>query len=243
MGEMAALTIATLVALVLSSGLLGALLLYGSNRRWALLWAVAATLPLAAVASRLVVRPAAFTLREAAGIEPPITLGDPLWYLVVLALLPPVTEELLKLGPLVVRPLSLLASGPSAALWLGFALGLGFGLGETVYLAYGLSAALPSGVTVGQFGGFITERLLISAAHAALSAIAVRGTFAGGRFVPVGILGAVALHVLVKLGGVMQQLGIISASGARLGLLLMVGVLAIIVLALVRANDPARVSA
>jgi RsiW-degrading membrane proteinase PrsW (M82 family) len=70
---------------------------------------------------------------------PPSRRAAPVWFVVFFAFVPPVTEELIKVIPLLIPPARRLVKRGIGAFSAGMALGIGFGLGEALYLAYNVS--------------------------------------------------------------------------------------------------------
>ncbi|XVX18937.1 hypothetical protein ACQP1U_11365 [Actinomycetota bacterium] len=134
-----------------------------------------------------------------AGGGPRLDAQDPAWLLLVALLLAPVTEEAVKLAPLVAPPVRRLVRDRVDALWAGMALGMSFGLGEIVWVAATIAMS-PDYAQIPwyAFGGFASERLLVTLGHGVMTALAVTGWFSGcgGR----GYLGAVALHAFANIG-------------------------------------------
>jgi len=108
----------------------------------------------------------------------------------------PLTEELAKLWPLLLpwvwRQLS-----PANAVRIALALGLGFGLGEIAFLAERLTRS-PSLAQLPwyYFGGFIAERIAVCVWHPAFTAVAVVAGARAAVLLPLGFVGAAALHFI-----------------------------------------------
>jgi hypothetical protein len=109
----------------------------------------------------------------------------------------PLTEEPAKLWPLLLPWLrrSVVADRP-AAVRLGMALGLGFGIGEAGLIAHWVAQdpdlrELPFHV----FTGYQMERLLVCLMHGAFTATVVVGLATGRSLVP-RFLGAMLLHLV-----------------------------------------------
>jgi hypothetical protein len=95
----------------------------------------------------------------------------------------------------------------SQALYAGFALGIGFGLGEAAYLAYGIAQS----PTYNQmpwytFTGFASERLIVTFGHGFLTSLAVLGLYRGKAKALIGYLTAAGLHALINLGPILLAL-------------------------------------
>lgn len=174
-------------------------------------------LPLSATVNLLVKGPLGEGVGALAGIEPGLGTETPLWFLLFLFALAPVFEEIVKAAPALLPTLRRTVSDPDAAFWTGMALGIGFGLGEAVYLAWGIAV---SGAYEQYpwyaFGGFFGERLLVVFLHGFMTAlfllIAVRRT-------PVlGFLAAAAAHAVLNTGAMLFQLGLVPGWVASLAL-------------------------
>lgn len=234
-------------------GLLFGVMARQHRRLW---WMALLTLPLSFVINIWVKRPAFFLVAGLAGLSPTVTRTSPVWFILFAHLLAPVTEEAVKLMPLLSRewrgPLRDGAGaaegtgtgGGGAALWAGMYLGAGFGLGEIWYLAWTI-AAIPfyADYPFWQYTGFLNERTLTVYAHAVMTAVAVTGLAAAARGVRGAALrgfgAAVGLHSLTNVTALLFQLGIISALAAQGGLLLTVVLLTFIFQRLyARTRDP-----
>ena len=117
----------------------------------------------------------------------------------------------------------------ASALWVGFVLGVSFGLGEAIYLAYmfaqsGLYDSLPWYA----FTGYMSERLYLCFAHGVLTAVLVTGLQRRGRFILSGILSALGLHLLLNAPTVMYSFKWISLEIYSFSLLIPFIVLAVI---------------
>lgn len=113
-----------------------------------------------------------------------------LWYA-------PVTEELVKLWPLLI-PFLLAKIKPEYAVRAGMALGLGFGVGEIWMLAHKLSGTPAiAGYEWWQLNGFIGERLIVTLIHAGMTAWAVVWITRKRPFK--GIAGAMVMHFFLNL--------------------------------------------
>jgi RsiW-degrading membrane proteinase PrsW (M82 family) len=195
---------------------------------------LAVALPLSAIVNLAVKRPLLDAGAGLMGNAPQLSPTSSIGFVLFAWLLSPLTEEAIKLLPL----LALRVRGglPRAdALARGFAAGAGFGLGEAVYVAYGVAqrsdlAALPSGL----FVGFLNERLLVIFVHAVLTGIAAYGLARGWRAAVAGYAAAVALHAVTNVGGVLARIGRLDAPIAFLQLVAMVFICALILEALRR---------
>jgi hypothetical protein len=131
------------------------------------------------------------------------------WYAWVVLLYAPLTEEPAKLWPLLIPSLRRRVTAANAAR-VGFALGLGFGVGELWFIADRIAA---SGKSVELawygFGGFFGERLTVCVLHGAITSVALhflprsRAAFAGG------VLAGMALHTGANAPIVVAALGLL----------------------------------
>jgi len=211
--------IMAVITLAASAALWGGLIYAASGRDKRYLWLLLPGLPLSALANLLVKRPLIVTVGQVAGVEPSLGLATPLWFIIFLALVPPVTEEAIKTLPLVLPPLRRLANSRSGALWVGVTLGVSFGLGEAAFLAYGVAQSPQyAGYPWYAFTGYLGERLVVCFCHGVMTAVFVAGLRCGGWRALGGYLAAVGLHALLNLGAILAQLGVISLTVAGLGL-------------------------
>ena len=176
-------------------------------------WLILAGLPLSFIVNRWVKIPLITSL--AAGANLPLKLGPdmPLWFLVLILLNAPLFEEAIKLVPLAFRISRTFLNDAKSSLWAGLALGMGFGLGEAAYLAYGIAQS-PAyhGAPWYSFTGFASERLIVTFAHGFLTAIAAYRLPRGGPKALFGYLSAVGLHALINLGPILLALKLLSAA-------------------------------
>jgi hypothetical protein len=102
-------------------------------------------------------------------------------------------------------------------LWAGFTLGVGFGLGEAAYLAWGI-AHNPAYVNLPwyMFDSYAGERLIVCFGHGMLTGVVALGIRQGGWWAGVGYLFAVGLHALLNLGHVLLSLGLVFGATAPL---------------------------
>lgn len=220
---MAAITIA------LSAGLWGGLLYALSARNKKLLWLLLPGLPLSALVNLAIKRPIVLWLGEFGGVEPGQGLATPLWFLLAVSLVPPLTEEAIKVLPLLLPAVRRQIDSRASAVWVGMALGISFGLGEAAYLAYNVAQASEyAGYPWYAFTGFFGERLAVTLGHGLLTMLAVVGIWHGGWRILGGYVAAVLLHLLINLGAILFQLDIIPAAAASLSLLVGLIVLAFI---------------
>jgi len=220
------MTVVTLtVALVLWGGLI--YLFSGHERRY--FWLLLLGLPLSAVANFVVKRPAIVAVGQAGHVPPGLGLMSPTWFLGFLVLLPPLVEEAIKVAPLLFGPARRLVSGRGSAFWVGFVLGVGFGLGEALLVAYAVAqnpqyARLPWYA----FTGFLNDRLLACFGHGVMTAVLVTALARGPRFILPGYLAACGLHFFFNLPVVLYQFQWISIEVESFSMIIPLVVFAIV---------------
>lgn len=180
-------------------------------------------LPLSAIVNLFVKGPIGEGVGEMAGIDPGLGLATPVWFLVLLFLLAPVFEELIKAAPALIPSVRRGIETPGDALWTGMALGIGFGIGEAIYLAWQVTVSGAYGEYPWYaFTGFFGERLLVVFMHGMMTGLLV---LIAKRGHPVlGYLVAAGAHALLNSGAVLYQLGLVPgwAASAVLGVMLIV---------------------
>lgn len=218
---MAVLTVAATAALW------GGFLYAYSGRTTRYLPYIALGLPLSAAVNLLVKGPLAERVGGAAGIEPGLgAAATPLWFLLFLFMLSPVFEELIKVLPVVLPPVRRAAADADGAFWTGMALGIGFGIGEVIYLAWGIAASGEfEQYAWYMFTGFLGERLLVVFVHGFMTAIFL--WLAVRRAPLLGFGAAMASHALVNSTAMLFQLGLVPGWSASVSLvaLVVIGVL------------------
>jgi uncharacterized membrane protein YhfC len=202
---MAAITIAAGAALC--GGFL--YIISGRDRRY--LFLLLYGLPLSTIVNLLVKRPIGEGIGRLAGVEPRLNLETPVWYAIFLFLLAPVFEEAIKVAPLLLPQVRSLVTGPQQALWTGLALGIGFGLGEAAYIAYGISLSPTFSTTPWyMFTGYLSERLIVTLGHGVLTGFFVYFTQKGGLHWLTGYVIAVLMHSMFNVGAILYQLGLVA---------------------------------
>ncbi len=177
-------------------------------------------LPLSPVVNFWVKPAAALGLGQLAHI--PTGLGTsnlPPWFLFALFMLTPIAEELIKVTPLVLPPARRQMRDRVSSFWVGLTLGIGFGLGEAAFVAYGVAqnpeyAALPWYALT----GYASERFMICLWHGVMTSLFVMGLERG---VSPGVLGygkAVGLHALGNAAPLFAALGYLPTWAASLSI-------------------------
>jgi hypothetical protein len=180
----------------------------GQKNRYA--WLLMVGLPLSFAVNRLVKIPLLTWTAHTAGIPLTADLHTPLWFLLVILFNAPVWEEASKAAPLLLPGLRKFLGEPGDALWAGMALGMGFGLGEILYLAYGLAVSPQfSSLLWYGFTGFAVDRLMMTFGHGLMTAQAAVGMQKQGWHTVSGYLVAIGLHALINLGALLAGLKLI----------------------------------
>lgn len=189
--------------------------LTGSDRRY--YWLILAGLPLSFLVNRFIKTPAITVLATSTGT--PLRLSDaPLWFVLAIWLNAPVFEEAIKVLPMIIPASRVFLGDAARALYAGLALGMGFGLGEAAYLAYGIAQSPEySQLPWHLFTGFASERLFVTFAHGLMTSIVVLGFQQGRNKALSGYLTAVGLHALINLGPILLALKLLSATVSSLG--------------------------
>jgi hypothetical protein len=208
------------ITLLLSAVVWGGLLYALSGRKTKVLWLLLPGLPLSALVNLAIKRPLVLRLAEIGGVEPGLGPATPLWFIVAVSFVPPLTEEAIKLLPLLLPPIRRQLSSRANAVSVGLALGISFGLGEAAYLAYAVAQA-PEYATYPwyAFTGYLGERFTVSLVHGLLTMLVAVGLWRGGWRALGGYLAAVLLHLLINVGAILYQLEVVPAWAAGLSLL------------------------
>jgi uncharacterized membrane protein YhfC len=202
------------------------------------LWLILAGLPLSFIVNRFVKTPILVTTAAWTGVPLQLHPDTPLWFIGLIWLNAPIFEEAIKMLPAVLQPRRRFPSEPSQALSTGLALGMGFGLGEAAYLAYGIAQSPAyNQLPWYMFTGFAAERLIITFAHGLMTSIAILGLSYGRRNALFGYMTAVGLHALINLGPILLALKLIPSTIAS-----MESYLAILVAFIVFQNHRRRIA-
>lgn len=211
MGIYIAAGIATIISLVA----LGSYLYWGIRKERKFFLFVGLSLPFSFIVNQFVKEPIGVFLQELFHLT-----GDwrnsPWWFLVILLFLSPFTEEAIKLFPVLVTPMKKRLRIYSDAFGVGFALGLGFGIGEIWYIAWSIFKENPQMASLPfyKFSPFISERLLVCFIHGILTLIVVTGIFLGIKKAVIYYLGAVLLHAGVNVGAMIYQIWILPSESS-----------------------------
>ncbi|MCC5604216.1 PrsW family intramembrane metalloprotease [Nostoc sp. CHAB 5714] len=156
-----------------------------------LLLALALQLPMCAVAYYLVRQPIIDVLQPLFGQSPIYRWGQFLYA--------PLTEEPAKLWPALLPFLARRIDRATLA-WYGLALGTGFAIGEAWFIGDLIArSGRLADLQWWQFGGYISERILVAPFHAAMVATTLRGwrCWRGGILAGLGV--AMLMHLLGNL--------------------------------------------
>lgn len=217
------------ITLVIALALWGGLIYMFSGRERRYFWLLLLGLPLSAVAN-LVIKPhAVIAVGQAAHVPPGLGLAAPVWFLAFKVLITPLVEEAIKVSPLLLRPAWKMVTNKASAFWVGFVLGISFGLGEAAFIAYAVGqnaeyASLPWYT----FTGYLNERLMTCFTQGVMTAILVTALQRGGRFILFGYLAALSLHLFLNLPVVLYQFKWISIEVESFGIVVPFIVLTVI---------------
>lgn len=203
-----------IITLAISVLVYGLYIFTASGRKARYLLLLLPGLPLSALINILVKGPLATAVGDASGYGVAFAIGMPVLLMLFYALLAPVTEELIKISPLLVPQIRRMAQPQKLdALWTGFALGAGFGLGEAIYVAYQVGQAPAyAGIPWYMFTGFLIERFLVIFAHGAMTAVFTSFLFQGWGRALLGYLIAITLHFILNASVPLMQLGFIDGN-------------------------------
>jgi uncharacterized membrane protein YhfC len=130
----------------------------------------------------------------------------PLWYYFIVLLYAPITEELMKLLPLVI-PIFRRNIRKDNRIAIGMTIGLGFGIGEMWLVASWFARDVSiSGYHWYQLYGYIFERVLSVFSQGVFTVVAIRGL--GNKFIKY-MLYAMGLHALSNFPIILFHMGFI----------------------------------
>lgn len=180
-----------------------------------LVWLILAGLPLSFIVNRFIKTPIIVSIASWAGVPLQLRPDVPIWFIGLIWLNAPVFEEAIKMLPAALLPRRRFLGEAPQALSSGLALGMGFGLGEAAFLAYGIAQSPAyNQLPWYMFSGFASERLIVTFAHGLMTSIAVLGLHSGKRNALLGYVTAVGLHALINLGPILLALKLIPSSMA-----------------------------
>jgi hypothetical protein len=214
---------------VISLAFWGGLIYVFTGHQKRFFWLLVLGLPLSTIANLFLKPQAIIIVGQTFHVQPGLGLAAPAWFLAFKVLITPLVEEPVKVLPLLLRPAWKMVTSRTSALWVSFVLGVSFGLGEALFVAYAVAqnpayASLPWYA----YTGYFSERLMACFAHGVLTAVLVIGMRRGGRFILFGYLAALGLHLFLNTPTALYQLQLISFEQYNLSLLIPFIVLAVI---------------
>ncbi|HLO14049.1 MAG TPA: hypothetical protein VK206_04410 [Anaerolineales bacterium] len=221
--------IAAAITLMISLAFWGWLIYMFTGHQKGYFWLMVLGLPLSAIANLILKRQAIILVGQTFHVPPGLGLASPAWFLAFGVLVTPLAEEAIKVLPLLVRSAWRMVTDRANALWVGFVLGVSFGLGEAGFLAYAI-AQNPAYNSLPWYAytGYFSERLMACFAHGVLTAIVVIGIYRGGKYILSGYLVALSLHLFMNAPTAMYQFQWISFELYNVSLLIPFIVLAVI---------------
>jgi RsiW-degrading membrane proteinase PrsW (M82 family) len=175
-GIYVAAVIATVISVLLWGGIFYWLCKKPKNLLPALI-----TLPFSTIVNLLVKKPIYESILSFSEISPKLSPATPLWFLLFVLFLSPLTEEAIKISPLTLKQIRQMID-QSSAIWIGTALGMSFGIGEIWYLAWRFSMVPEfAQYPFYYFTGFINERTVVVYIHGVMTAVAVTGLQKGEK--------------------------------------------------------------
>lgn len=221
--------IAAAITLVIVLAFWSGLIYLFSGHQKKYFWLLLLGLPLSAIANLLLKPEVTIFVGQTFHVQPGLGLAAPAWFLAFKVLITPLIEEPVKVLPMLLRPAWKMVTGQTSALWVGFVLGVSFGLGEAGFLAYGIAQTPAySSLPWYAYSGYFSERLMACFAHGVLTAIVVIGMKRGAQWTLYGFLAALALHLFMNAPTVMYQLRWFSFELYNFSLLIPFIVLAVI---------------
>lgn len=216
--------IAAFIATGISAVLWGGLIYWLSKREWKYLALMLILLPFSTIVNLWVKKPVYDFLLFSLNVSSELSITTPWWLLLFILFLAPITEEAIKLFPLAAKQVRRTIDKLSA-LWIGMALGIGFGIGEIWYLAWRFSMVPGfAGYPFYYFGGFIGERMMTVFIHGVMTAVAVTGFLKGRKGLLIGYVGAVFLHAFANISAMLYQIRLWDITFASLYLILPMGI-------------------
>jgi uncharacterized membrane protein YhfC len=217
------------ITLIVSLTFWGALIYLFTGHQKRYFWLLLLGLPLSAIANLILKRQTIIIVGQAFHVQPGLGLAAPTWFLAFSILAAPLIEEPIKVLPLLLKPAWKMVSSRASALWMGFVLGVSFGLGEAAFLAYAI-AQNPAYNTLPWYAytGYFSERLIACFAHGVLTAIVVIGMQQRGWSALYSFLAALGLHLFLNASTAMYQVQWISSEVYNFSFLIPFIVLAVI---------------
>jgi PrsW family intramembrane metalloprotease len=213
----------TMLLVVYAAGVTvwGGLIFFLNGLRPRLLWLLLISLPLSLVVNLLIKRPVIIGLSSLIGQSVYVSSKSPWWWLFILLLISPVFEEAIKVLPLALPWVRRLVTDAHAAIWVGLALGVSFGMGEAAYLAYSIEMSPQySGLSAAAFAGFGLERWITCLLHGVMTAVFMLGIQQHGWRILTGYLLAAFIHTFINFPALLVQIGVLPVAWAELALLI-----------------------
>ena len=211
---------AALIATVVSVGI-GHALLRSWTCRWRLHYGVtAASLAFSPLVNLLVKKPALGVMLGRVHLQPAVSTW-PWWFAALVLLVVGISEEAIKLLPLLAPEVRRVLGTRGSAEPLAFAIGLGFAVGEIWYLAYRIHVNDPAsaGLPFYMLGGFVTERIATLTIHSFLVMLPLRAWQNGAASFLRWTAGAMLAHALIDTTAMLYQMKVVGAAVATLVLL------------------------
>jgi hypothetical protein len=201
-----------MLMIVFGAGIIlyGSLIFYINDLKPRTLWLLLPGLPLSALVNVTIELPMKYAMASRTGVSLVTGSHTQWWFIIFLLLLPPLLEEPAKLLPYLLPAVRRLVFSGRSAIWVGLALGVSFGLGETAFLVYNISksptnAALPASA----FIFYAIARWISCLVHGVITAVFLMGIQRGGWRILTGYLSAVVLRALVNSTALFSQIGVL----------------------------------
>ena len=230
-----------IAAFIMSLGVLfafGTLGLHWANGNKRYLIPLLLALPLSPVVNLYVKHPIFDGLRNVWDI-PKSPTGWPIWYAVLVLIIIGITEEIIKLSPLLIKSVRSFGVDRRSTLALATFLGLGFGVGEAWYIAWFGYVNDPKIMVLPfyMFGGYMTERFIATLYHIIFLLFPLFGLIRNIYRIALGLIVAILLHMFVDISPILYQMKIISTNAAFITLIIEAAVASFLFLRFVREFD------
>ena len=116
------------ITLIVSIAFWGWLIYLFTGHQKRYFWLLILGLPLSAIANLILKQQAVVLVGQAFHVPPGLGLASPGWFLAFGVLVTPLVEEPIKVLPLLLKPVWKMITSRINALWVGFVLGISFGL-------------------------------------------------------------------------------------------------------------------
>jgi len=212
--------LAALIATVISVWIGHALLRSWTCRGRLHYGVAAASLAFSPLVNLLVKKPAVGVMLGRAHLQPAVSTW-PLWFAALVLLVVGISEEAIKLLPLLAPEVRRVLCTRGSAQPLAFAIGMGFAVGEIWYLAYRIRVNDPAsaGLPFYMLGGFVTERIATLSIHSFLVLLPLRAWQNGAASFLRWTAGAMLSHALIDTTAMLYQMKVVGAAVATLVLL------------------------